>query len=164
MFKTYAPHIPKEELFMFTENIIINNITKYVADFVSTSIRDKKKFDKTFLKAVCLYEKYENNKLINSLNELDELFDNALTYVKEHDNIDLELAYCELDETSISSIEDFINAYIRETNETNMSSYKVPKFDCDDLEYTKDLLINVIRVYQNKDAEIYLKKVIEYLS
>ena len=148
---------------MFTENIIINNITKYVTEFISVSIRDKKKFDKTFLKTVCLYEKYENNKLIESLNELDELFKDSLNYVKENDNINLELAYCELDENSILSIESFINKYISETKVRNYF-YKVPKFDCDDLEYTKDLLINVIRVYQNKDAEIYLKKVIDYLS
>ncbi len=147
---------------MFIENITVSNIAKYVTEFISVSIRDKKKFDKTFLKAVCLYEKYENNKLIESLNELDELFKDSLNYVKENDNINLELAYCELDENSILSIESFINKYISETKVRNYF-YKVPKFDCDDLEYTKDLLINVIRVYQNKDAEIYLKKVIGYL-
>ena len=152
----------KEELFMFIENITVSNIAKYVTEFISVSIRDKKKFDKTFLKAVCLYEKYENNKLIESLNELDELFKDSLNYVKENDNIDLELAYCELDENSILSIESFINKYISETKVRNYF-YKIPKFE-DDLEYTRYLLKEVIRVYQNKDAEIYLKKVIDYLS
>ena len=154
----------KEELFMFNENATISNITEHVKKIISYSIRDKKKFDKKFMKAVCLYKKYEDDNLIIVLDDLNELFENALTYVKEHDNIELELAYCELDETSISSIEDFINVYIRETNETNLNSYKVPKFDCDDLEYTKDLLINAIRVYNpEEDVTVYLKKVIDYL-
>ena len=153
----------KEEFIMFTENIMISGITAHVKNFLSVSVRDKKKFDKKFMKAVCLYEKYENNKLIESLNELDELFENALTYVKEHDNIELELAYCELDETSILSIETFINRYINETKVRNF--YKIPKLE-DNLEYTKDLLKEIIRVYNldKKDAAIYLKKVIGYLS
>ena len=148
---------------MFTENIMISSITAYVKNFISVSVRDKKKFDKEFMKAVCLYEKYENNKLIESLNELDELFKDSLNYVKENDNIDLELAYCELD-NSILSIETFINRYINETKVRNYF-YKIPKLE-DDLEYTRCLLKEVIRVYQleNKDAEIYLKKVIDYLS
>ena len=37
----------KEELFMFTENIIVSSITAYVKNFISVSVRDKKKFDKT---------------------------------------------------------------------------------------------------------------------
>ena len=147
---------------MFTENIMVGSITAYVKNFISVSVRDKKNFDKNFLKAVCLYEKYENNKLIESLNELDELFKDSLNYVKENNNIDLELAYCELDENSILSIETFINKYISETKVRNYF-YKIPKFE-DDLEYTRYLLKEVIRVYQNKDAEIYLKKVIDYLS
>ena len=148
---------------MFNENATISNITEHVKKIISYSIRDKKKFDKKFMKAVCLYKKYEDDNLIIVLDDLNELFENALTYVKEHDNIELELAYCELDETSIGSIEDFINAYIRET-EINISSYKVPKLDCEDLEYTKELLKEAIRVYNlEDDVIVYLKKVIDYL-
>ena len=148
---------------MFNENATISNITEHVKKIISYSVRDKKKFDKKFMKAVCLYKKYEDDNLIIVLDDLNELFENALTYVKEHDNIELELAYCELDETSIDSIEDFINAYIRET-ETNISYYKVPKLDCEDLEYTKELLKEAIRVYNlEDDVIVYLKKVIDYL-
>ena len=152
----------KEELFMFTENIIVSSITAYVKNFISVSVRDKKNFDKNFLKAVCLYEKYENNKLIESLNEFDELFRSALTYAEHENNLELEIAYCNLDETSIHSIESFINSYINESKIRNYV-YKIPKKE---YEHTKELLKEAIRVYhlENKDAEIYLKKVIDYLS